>query len=46
MDVYQGAVAALVPFLVSERAYGYAAASGIVLAASLLSSVVQPLLGC
>ncbi|MFE5718808.1 MFS transporter [Streptomyces erythrochromogenes] len=45
MDVYQGAVAALVPFLVAERAYGYAAASGIVLAASLLSSVVQPLFG-
>ncbi|MFE6843504.1 MFS transporter [Streptomyces sp. NPDC057686] len=45
VDVYQGAVAALVPFLVSQRAYGYAAASGIVLAASLLSSVVQPLFG-
>ncbi|MFE9677032.1 MFS transporter [Streptomyces sp. NPDC006259] len=45
VDVYQGSVAALVPFLVSERAYGYAAASGIVLAASLLSSVVQPLFG-
>ncbi|WP_030773652.1 MULTISPECIES: MFS transporter [unclassified Streptomyces] len=45
VDVYQGAVAALVPFLVAERAYGYAAASGIVLAASLLSSVVQPLFG-
>ncbi|MCX4782610.1 MFS transporter [Streptomyces sp. NBC_01264] len=45
MDVYQGAVAALVPFLVSERSYGYAAASGVVLAASLLSSVVQPLFG-
>ncbi|WP_030161105.1 MFS transporter, partial [Streptomyces sp. NRRL S-244] len=45
VDVYQGAVAALVPFLVSERAYGYAAASGIVLAASVLSSVVQPLFG-
>ncbi|MGK4579501.1 MFS transporter [Kitasatospora sp. HPMI-4] len=45
VDVYQGAVAALVPFFVSERAYGYAAASGIVLAASLLSSLVQPLLG-
>lgn len=45
VDVYQGAVAALVPFLVSERSYGYAAASGIVLAASLLSSVVQPLFG-
>ncbi|WP_306333648.1 MFS transporter [Streptomyces sp. KL118A] len=45
VDVYQGAVAALVPFFVAERAYGYAAASGIVLAASLLSSVVQPLFG-
>ncbi|WP_258038597.1 MFS transporter, partial [Streptomyces sp. SM12] len=45
VDVYQGAVAALVPYFVSERAYSYAAASGIVLAASLLSSVVQPLFG-
>ncbi|WP_069885078.1 MFS transporter [Streptomyces luteocolor] len=45
VDVYQGAVAALVPFFVSERAYSYAAASGVVLAASLLSSVVQPLFG-
>ncbi|MBZ6477190.1 MFS transporter [Streptomyces griseocarneus] len=45
VDIYQGAVAALVPYLVSERAYTYAAASGIVLAVSLLSSVVQPLFG-
>lgn len=45
MDVYQGAVASLVPFFVAERAYTYAAASGIVLAASLLSSVAQPLFG-
>jgi MFS transporter, FSR family, fosmidomycin resistance protein len=45
VDVYQGAVAALVPSFVAERAYGYAAASGIVLAASLLSSVAQPLFG-
>ncbi|MFG3254810.1 MFS transporter [Streptomyces sp. NPDC048172] len=45
VDVYQGAVAALIPFFVAERAYSYAAASGIVLAASLLSSVVQPLFG-
>ncbi|MFI9103543.1 MFS transporter [Streptomyces fildesensis] len=45
VDVYQGAVAALVPFYVSERSYTYAAASGIVLAVSLLSSVVQPLFG-
>lgn len=45
VDVYQGAVAALVPYFVSERAFGYAAASGLVLAASLLSSLVQPLFG-
>ncbi|MBT2439476.1 MFS transporter [Streptomyces sp. ISL-36] len=45
VDVYQGAVAALLPFFVAERAYTYAAASGVVLAASLLSSVVQPLFG-
>ena len=45
VDVYQGAVAALVPFFVAERAYSYAAVSGIVLAASLLSSVAQPLFG-
>ncbi|EID56377.1 MFS transporter [Saccharomonospora xinjiangensis] len=45
VDVYQGSVAALVPFFVAERAYTYAAVSGLVLAASLLSSVVQPLFG-
>jgi FSR family fosmidomycin resistance protein-like MFS transporter len=45
VDVYQGAVAALVPFFIAERAYTYAAASGVVLAASLLSSVAQPLFG-
>ena len=45
VDVYQGAVAALVPFFVAEREYTYAAASGLVLAASVLSSVVQPLFG-
>ncbi|WP_317447289.1 MFS transporter [Streptomyces collinus] len=45
VDVYQGAVAALVPCFVAERSYGYAVASGIVLAASLLSSVAQPVFG-
>ncbi|MGD6749829.1 MFS transporter [Streptomyces sp. BH105] len=45
VDVYQGAVASLVPYFVAERAYSYAAVSGIVLAASLLSSVAQPLFG-
>lgn len=45
VDLYQGAVPALVPFLVAERHYSYLAVSGIVLAATLLSSVVQPLFG-
>ncbi|MFI5676471.1 MFS transporter [Streptomyces cellulosae] len=45
VDVYQGAVAALIPFFVAERAYTYAAASGVVLAASVLSSVAQPFFG-
>ncbi|WP_199753115.1 MFS transporter [Actinoplanes sp. ATCC 53533] len=45
VDVYQGAVTALVPFFIAEREYTYAAASGLVLAASLLSSVAQPFFG-
>ncbi|MFE5392996.1 MFS transporter [Streptomyces sp. NPDC056568] len=45
VDIYQGAVAALIPFFVAERDYSYAVASGIVLAASLLSSVAQPMFG-
>jgi FSR family fosmidomycin resistance protein-like MFS transporter len=45
VDVCQGAVASLVPFFVAERAYSYAAVSGIVLAASVLSSVAQPVFG-
>src|SRR3954452_16689562 len=44
-DFYQGAIPALVALLVTTRSYGYAAASGITLAASLLSSVVQPVFG-
>ncbi|HET7415062.1 MAG TPA: MFS transporter [Arthrobacter sp.] len=44
-DLYQGAVPAMVPFFVAERHYGYVAAAGITLAATLLSSVVQPLFG-
>ncbi|WP_260477453.1 MFS transporter [Nonomuraea sp. WAC 01424] len=45
VDFYQGAVPALVPFLVAGRGYGYVAVSGIVLAATLSSSVVQPVFG-
>lgn len=45
VDFYQGAIAALVPFLVLERGYTYTAAAGIVLAFSLSSSLIQPLFG-
>lgn len=45
VDVYQGAVAALVPFFILERDYTYATASGLVLAASLISSLAQPVFG-
>lgn len=44
-DLYQGAVPALLPFLVAQRGYSYAAATGITLAATVLSSVVQPAFG-
>jgi FSR family fosmidomycin resistance protein-like MFS transporter len=45
VDLYQGIVPVLVPFLVAERGYDYIAVSGFVLAATLLSSVVQPVFG-
>ncbi|WP_037079337.1 MFS transporter [Pseudonocardia spinosispora] len=45
VDLYQGVVPVLVPFLVAQRHYDYVAVSGFVLAASVLSSVVQPLFG-
>jgi FSR family fosmidomycin resistance protein-like MFS transporter len=44
-DTYQGVVPALLPFLVSERHYSYAAVSGLTLAATVLSSVAQPFFG-
>ena len=44
-DFYQGVVPALLPFLVAERHYSYAAVSGMTLAATVLSSVAQPVFG-
>lgn len=44
-DVNQGAVPALLPFLVTDQGLTYAAASGVVLAVTLVSGVTQPLLG-
>jgi FSR family fosmidomycin resistance protein-like MFS transporter len=44
-DMYQGMVPALLPFMMLERGYSYAAISGLMLAATGLSSIVQPLFG-
>lgn len=44
-DMYQGVVPALLPFLVAERHYSYAAVAGLTLAATVVSSVVQPAFG-
>jgi len=44
-DVSQGAVPALLPFLIAERGMSYVAASGVVMAATILSSLIQPVLG-
>jgi MFS transporter, FSR family, fosmidomycin resistance protein len=44
-DLYQGAVPALVPALVAVRGWDLTRAGGIVLAATVLSSLAQPLFG-
>jgi len=45
VDLYQGVVPVMVPFLVAERHYDYVTVSGFVLAATALSSVLQPAFG-
>src|SRR6201996_3854281 len=40
-DLYQGSVPALIPFFVAARHWDYAAASGITVAATVLSSGVH-----
>lgn len=44
-DFYQGVVPALLPFLVLERHYSYAAVAGLTLAANMLSTIAQPAFG-
>lgn len=44
-DIYQGVIPALLPFFVAERHYSYAAVAGLILAATVLSSVAQPAFG-
>lgn len=45
VDACQGAVPALLPFLVAQRDLTFAAASALVLAATVSSTLVQPLFG-
>src|SRR6204780_1446863 len=44
-DLYQGLVPSILPYFVLDRHYGYVAASGLTLAATLGSSLPQPVLG-
>lgn len=44
-DFFQGTVPALLPFLVAERGYSYGKVGALVLAASLGSALLQPVLG-
>jgi MFS family permease len=44
-DIAQGSIPALLPFLIAKDHLSYAAASALVLAATISSSVIQPLFG-
>lgn len=45
VDMTQGVVAALIPFMISRRGYSYAEATTLVLAMTITSSVIQPIFG-
>lgn len=45
VDMAQGAVPALLPFMIHQRGYSYAAASALLLAMTITSSLIQPLFG-
>jgi len=44
-DIAQGGLPAILPFLIAEHHYSYAAAAGLVFAGNLLSAVSQPFFG-
>jgi len=44
-DLNQGALPALLPFLIAEHGFSYASAAGLIFASNLVSSIVQPLFG-
>lgn len=45
VDMAQGAVPALIPFFIHQDGYSYAAASALVLAMTITSSLIQPAFG-
>lgn len=45
IDLANGAVPALLPFLIVERGYSYAETTSLILAVTIFSSVLQPLFG-
>lgn len=44
-DLYQGAVPAMLPFLIIDKHFSYAAAALLIFAANASSSIIQPLFG-
>jgi MFS transporter, FSR family, fosmidomycin resistance protein len=44
-DIHQGALPAMLPFLIPAYSLSYASAAGIVFAASMASTLIQPLFG-
>ncbi|MBC2581968.1 MFS transporter [Clostridium sp. DJ247] len=44
-DIYQGALPAMLPFLISDRHLSYSAAAFLIFAANISSSIVQPIFG-
>ncbi|WP_240374043.1 MFS transporter [Bacillus piscicola] len=45
VDFYQGVVPALIPFFIEQHHFTYAAAAGLIFAANVTSSIVQPVFG-
>jgi FSR family fosmidomycin resistance protein-like MFS transporter len=44
-DMCQGAIPALLPFLIADRDYSYSAVSALILGSTIASSIIQPVFG-
>jgi FSR family fosmidomycin resistance protein-like MFS transporter len=44
-DLCQGAVPALIPFLIAQRGYSFGAAGALLLVVTISSSIIQPVFG-